>query len=86
MRDLDFKVKISKVAKIRNRSKSTLTFETFFIDTRLKISSENNDFGFHSIQKINFTKKSHLNALGSKFDLDVKKVNVILGSSFEQTW
>ena len=38
-----------------------------FIDTRLNISSENNDFGFHSIQKI-----SHLNALGSKLDLDVK--------------
>ena len=30
-------------------------------------------------------KKSNLNALGSKFDLDIKKVNVNLGSSFEQT-
>ena len=40
---------------------------------RLNISSENNDFGFNSIQKINFSKKkSHLNALGSKFDFDVK--------------
>ena len=28
--------------------------------------SENNDFGFNSIQKINFSKFSHLNALGSK--------------------
>ena len=27
---------------------------------------------FNSIQKINFPKNSHLNALGSKFDLDVK--------------
>ena len=27
-----------------------------FIDTKLNISSENNDFGFHSIQKINFSK------------------------------
>ena len=27
-----------------------------------------------------------LNALGSKFDLDVKQVKVNLGSSFEQTW
>ena len=39
---------------------------------RLNISSENNDLGFHSFQKINFQKFSHLNALGSKFDLDVK--------------
>ena len=38
-------------------------------------------------KKINFSKKtSHLNALGSKFDLDVKYVKVNLGSSFEQTW
>ena len=29
---------------------------------------------------------SHLNALDSKFDLDVKWVKVNLGSSFEQTW
>ena len=37
------------------------------------ISSESNEFGFNSIQKINISKKkSHLNALGSKFDLDVK--------------
>ena len=35
------------------------------------ISSENNDFGFNSIQRINFSKNSHLNAIGSKFDLDV---------------
>ena len=43
------------------------------IDTRLNISSENSDFGFHSIQKITFQKKkSHLNALGRKFDLAVK--------------
>ena len=34
-------------------------------------------------QKSTFQKYSHLNALGSKFDLDVK---VNLGSSFEQTW
>ena len=37
------------------------------------MSSKNNHFGFNSIQKINFSKKkSHLNLLGSKFDLDVK--------------
>ena len=30
-------------------------------------------------------KKSKLNALGNKFDLDIKNVNVNLGSSFEQT-
>ena len=47
--------------------RSTLTF-----DTRLNLSSDNNDFGFHSSQKINFSKNSHSNALGSKLDLDVK--------------
>ena len=32
-----------------------------------------NDFGFNSFQKIDFSKKkSHLNALGGKSDLDVK--------------
>ena len=50
------------------------------------ISSENYDFGYNSIQKINFSKKSHLNALGSKFDLNIKYVKVNLGSSFEQNW
>ena len=51
-----------------------LTFEFFYSHflIRFNISSENNDFGFNSIQKINFSKNSHLNALGSKFDLDVK--------------
>ena len=39
---------------------------------RFNISSKNNDFGFNSIQKINFSKNSHLNANESKFDLDVK--------------
>ena len=39
---------------------------------RFNISSENNDFGFNSIQKINFSKFSHLYAIGSKFDIDVK--------------
>ena len=39
---------------------------------RFNISSENNDFGFNSIKKINFQKISHLNTIGSKFDLDVK--------------
>ena len=39
------------------------------------IKSENNDSGFNSIQKkqnLKKTKRSHLNALESKFDLDVK--------------
>ena len=38
------------------------------------ISSKNNDFGFNSIQKINFSKKFPFKCikLGSKFDLDVK--------------
>ena len=39
---------------------------------RFNISSENNDFGFNSIKKITFQKISLLNAIGSKFDLDVK--------------
>ena len=37
-------------------------------------------------KKSTFQKNFHLNALGSKFDLDVKWVKVNLGSSFEQTW
>ena len=40
---------------------------------RFNISSENNDFGFNSIKKNQlFKKNSHLNAIGSKFDPDVK--------------
>ena len=39
---------------------------------RFNISSENNDFVFNSIQKSTFPKISHLNAIRSKFDLDVK--------------
>ena len=55
------------------RSKVNLDPWNLFIDTRLNISSENNDFGLHSIQKITFQKKNpHLNALVSKYDLDVK--------------
>ena len=34
------------------------------------------------LKKITFSKISHLKALGSKFDLDVKYVKVNLGSSF----
>ena len=50
-----------------------LTFETYcHCLIRFNISSENNDFGFNSIQKINFSKNSHLNGLGSKFGFDVK--------------
>ena len=35
-------------------------------------------------KKSTFLKKSHLNLLGSKFDLDVKWVKVNLGSLFEK--
>ena len=37
-------------------------------------------------KKCTFQNISHLNALGSKFDPDVKYVNVNLRSSFEQNW
>ena len=37
-------------------------------------------------KKSTFQKITNLNALGRKFDLDVKKVKVNLGTSFEQTW
>ena len=59
-----------------------LTFEAFYSHCliRFNISSENNDFGFNCFQKINFSKKFSFNALGSKFDLDVKYVKVSLGS------
>ena len=36
------------------------------------ISSKNNDFGFTVFKKSTFQKYSHLNALGSKFDLEIK--------------
>ena len=36
-------------------------------------------------KKSTFQNFSHLNALGSKFDLDIK-IKVNQGSSFEQTW
>ena len=39
---------------------------------RFNISSKKNDFGFNSIQKINFSIFSNLNAFGCKFDLDAK--------------
>ena len=37
-------------------------------------------------KKSTFHKKFYLNALESKFDLDVNLVKVNLGSSFERTW
>ena len=37
-------------------------------------------------KKSTFQKITNLNALGSKFDLDVKQVTVNQGTSFEQTW
>ena len=66
--------------------KSTLTFEAYLQPLPLNISSENNNLGFNSIKKSTFQKMSNLDALGSKFDLDVKQVKVNLGSSFEHTW
>ena len=63
MRDLGWKVKGQPLP---------LKLIYFHCLIRFDISSENNDFGFNSIQKINFSKKIHLNALESKFDLDVK--------------
>ena len=38
----------------------------------LNISSDYNDFGVQQFSKIIFSKKSHLNAIGNKFDLNVK--------------
>ena len=66
-----------------NGQRSTLTFELVYNHCLISfnISRKGNHFGFNSIQKINFSKKSHLNALGSKFDLDVKEAKVNLGSS-----
>ena len=37
-------------------------------------------------KKSTFQKFTNLNALGGKFDLDVKKVKVNLGTSCEQIW
>ena len=55
--------------------RSTLTFELIYSHflIKLNISSENNDYSFHSFpKKSTFQKFSKLNALESKFDLDVK--------------
>ena len=37
--------------------KVNLDLSNLFINTKFNIISENNDFGFNSIQKINFSKK-----------------------------
>ena len=68
---------------LAERSKVNLDLWNLFFShchIRLNKPSENNDIGFSSFKKINFSKISHLNALGSKFDLDVKQVKVNLGS------
>ena len=62
-------------ATLAEGAKVNLDLWNLFITSLISfniISSKNNHFGFNSIKKINFSKKSHLNALGSKFDLDVK--------------
>ena len=46
-----------KWANLAERSKVNLDIWNLFIDTRLNISSENNDFGFHSIKKNQLFKK-----------------------------
>ena len=54
---------------------------------RFNISSENNDFDLNGIKKSTFQSFFfNFNAIGRKFDFDVKYVKVNLGSSFEQTW
>ena len=58
------------MSSLAERSKVNLDLWNLFIG--LNISRENNDIGFSSFQKINFSKISHLNAFGGKIDLDVK--------------
>ena len=53
---------------------------------RLNISSENNDFGFNSTQKINFSKKFPFKCNRKQIWPWCYVVKVNLGSSFEQTW
>ena len=64
--------KYAEWTTLAERSKVNLDFWNLFIETRLNISSENNDLGFQSIEKKLFKKIFHSNALGSKFDLDLK--------------
>ena len=45
------------------------TPKTIYTPTHLA-GEHNNDFGFNSIQIINFSKESNLNVLESKLDLD----------------
>ena len=54
---------------------------------RLKVTSDYNimTLAVTVLKKSSFQNKSHLNALESKFDLDVKYVKVNLGPSLEQT-
>ena len=66
------------MSDLAKRSKVNLDLWNLFIAIicliRLNISSENNNFGFNCIQKINFSKKkSHLNALGSKLTLTLSR-------------
>ena len=59
---------------LAERPKVKLDLWNFFSDCliRCNISSKNNDLGFNSFRKINFSKISPLIALGCKFDLNVK--------------
>ena len=60
-----------------------LTFEIAIVSLGLTYQVRVKTLASTVLKKTTFQKFSHLNALGSKFDLDVKQVKVNLGSSFE---
>ena len=71
--------------------KVNLDLWNLFINTKLNISSENNYFGSHSIQKINFSKKkSHSNVLGRRNSLNAGQIANMEGAdqtaSSEAVW
>ena len=55
---------------LAERSKVNLDLWNLFI--AIVTLYENNDFGFNNFKKSTFQIFPHLNALGSKFDLEVK--------------
>ena len=64
------------MSDLAKRSKVNLDLWNLFIAIicliRLNISSENNNFGFNCIQKINFSKKIPFKCIRKQIDLDFK--------------
>ena len=55
--------------------RSTLTFETYLLGLSYQVRIMT---GFNRIQKINFSKISHLNASGSEFEVGQGQLRIII--------